>query len=257
MPSLPSQSSPKNSFEERQNLIGHLTELRRCLIRSLAAWFLGTAAALYFSKEIFFLLQRPLLSVLPAGSNFIATSPLEAIVTYLKVAFLAGIFLSSPVILYQIGRFLTPALRQGEKKAAFAFVFFATSFFVGGALFGYLVIFPVGFRFFVAAFEGTGIQFLPQMQDYLSFISRMLLTFGLIFEMPVLIALFGRLGLVTPAMLSKARRYVLVLMFLIAGILTPGPDILSQVMLAVPLLMLYEISVLAVRILGRRKIIPS
>lgn len=236
---------------DRQSLVQHLTELRKRLIYALLSLGIGMIACLFFSKEIFRFLQKPLLSVMPAGSGFIATSPLEAFITYLQVSLLAGAFLSSPFVLYQFWAFIAPGLHRKEKGLGVGFVLFATFFFVGGALFGYYGIFPIGFRFFVSALEGTGIQFLPQMKDYLGFISRMLLTFGLIFEMPLVIVLLAKAGIVRREMLAKARRYVLVATFLVAGVLTPGPDILSQVLLAIPLLLLYELSVLAVRIMEK------
>lgn len=237
--------------EKKSTFTEHLIELRTCLIHSTLALLGATALCLYQSREIFRILQRPLLKVLPEGSGFIATNPIEALLTYLKVSLLAGVFIASPVILHQIWRFVAPALYRNEKKWASLFVVFATLFFVGGASFGYFVIFPLGFRFFVSALAGTGIQLLPQMKDYLGFISRMLLTFGLVFEMPIVLLLLARIGLVRHPMLSRARRYVVVLMFLAAGLLTPGPDILSQMLLALPLLVLYEISLLAVRIVGK------
>lgn len=237
----------------KQTLIQHLTDLRTCLIRSLIFLTVGMLICLYFSKEIFHFLQKPLLDVMPSGSVFIAVSPLEAFITYLKVSLLAGIFLSSPFVLYQVWRFVAPALYVKEKKMAVSFVFFTTLFFVGGALFGYFLIFPVGFKFFVAALNGTGIQFLPQMEDYLTFISKMLLTFGAVFEMPVILVLLARLGIIQLKMLTKARRYALVLIFLVAGILTPGPDVLSQFLLAIPLMGLYELSVLGVWLLQKKK----
>ena len=192
------------------------------------------------------------MSVLPPGSSFIATNPLEATVTYLQVSLLAGTFLSSPIILYQVWRFVVPGLYVHEKRLAAVFVSCATFFFVGGAFFGYSLIFPVGFRFFVKVLEGTHIQFLPQMQNYLGFISKMMLTFGAIFEIPLLIVILARIGVIQLYMLKRARRYVLVGMFLIAGILTPGPDVLSQALLAVPLLLLYELSIIAVWVMTKR-----
>ena len=224
-------------------LTEHLVELRTRLIRSLIVLAVGTGIAACYSKEIFALLQQPLLTTLPEGASFITTNPIEPMVTYLKVALLAGVFFSSPFIFYQLWRFVAPGLLAHEKKWAIAFVTAATLFFVGGALFGYFVIFPIGFQFFVKALAGTEIQLLPQMQQYLGFIAKMLLTFGLIFEMPVVLALLGRIGVVNYRQLSKARRTVLVVAFLIAGILTPGPDVLSQLLLALPLLVLYELSV--------------
>lgn len=238
--------------EERQTLIQHLTDLRTALIRSSIALTISMLACLYFSKGIFRFLQAPLLKVMPEGTSFIATNPLEGMVTYLKVALLAGVFAAAPVILYQVWTFVAPALYKNEKKMAFAFVLFSSAFFIGGAWFGYAVIFPVGFKFFVAALEGTGIRFLPQMEDYLGFISKMLLTFGLIFELPVILVILSRIGLVNATMLSKSRRYVLVGTFLVAGVLTPGPDVLSQFLLAAPLLVLFELSIVAVRVLQKK-----
>ena len=240
------------SFTEKKSLVQHLTELRTCLIRSLAGLLVGVLLTLYFSKDIFRILQQPLMNVLPAGSTFIATSPLEALITYLQVSLLAGVFLSAPYVFYQIWIFIAPGLYVKEKKMALLFAGFASFFFIGGALFGYFLIFPVGFKFFVTALEGTGIQFLPQMENYLGFISKMLLTFGIIFELPLLIVGTAQMGLIKREMLTKARRYVLVAIFLLAGILTPGPDVLSQSLLAVPLLGLYELSILAVWILEKR-----
>ncbi|MBI2067599.1 MAG: twin-arginine translocase subunit TatC [Deltaproteobacteria bacterium] len=222
--------------EKKLSLTAHLIELRIRLIRSFIALGAGVAGSLYFSKEIFSWLQKPLLDVLPSNSSFITTNPVEPMIIYLKVSLLAGLFLSSPFIFYQLWRFISPGLFPGEKKIAFSFVLFSTLFFVGGALFGYFVIFPIGFQFFVALLVGTDIQLLPHMREYLGFISKMLLTFGLVFEMPVLLTLLARMGLVTRDQLKKARRYVIVLSFLIAGLLTPGPDVFSQLLLALPLL---------------------
>lgn len=238
----------------RQTLIEHLTEFRRCLIRSSIALAVTVLSCLYFSKDIFHFLQLPLLRAMPSGTSFIATSPLEALIIYLKVSLLTGVFVSSPFILYQVWLFVGPALYVKEKKMATAFVILTTLFFVGGALFGYFVIFPVGFQFFVGALSGTDIQFLPKMEDYFGFISRTLLTFGLIFEMPLIIVLLAQLKLVTLQMLNHAQRYVLVFLFLVAGVLTPGPDVLSQFLLAIPLLFLYELSVVFVWVLNKKKV---
>lgn len=237
---------------QKLTLIQHLTELRRSLIRSAIALTASTLLCLYFSKEIFRYLQRPLLAVMPEGSGFIATTPLEGLITYLKVSLLAGLFLASPFILHQVWRFVAPGLYRKEKRLAGAFVLLSTLSFVGGALFGYYVIFPVGFKFFVTALQGTEIRFLPQMKEYLGFISKMLLTFGVVFEMPLILILLAKIGIISHRSLSKARKYVLVLMFLVAGLLTPGPDVLSQFLLAVPLLILYELSALAVWVMERR-----
>lgn len=230
----------------------HLVELRAGLIRCFFALIAGTIICLYFSKEVFLFLQKPLLAVMPPDAKFIAISPLEAFLTYFKVGFLGGAFLSTPIIFYQLWRFVAPGLMRHEKNITFVFVSLATLFFVGGALFGYFVIFPIGFRFIVSVLSGTDILFFPQMRDYLGFIARMLLIFGVVFEMPLVLVLLSRIGIVQHKTLAHARRYVIVIMVLAAGILTPGPDVVSQLLLAVPLLILYEISLIAVRILERR-----
>lgn len=237
-------------------LVEHLRELRGCLIRSAIALTIGASVSLYFTKDIFHLLQKPLIKNLPLESTFIATSPLEAVVTYLKVGLLAGVFLASPFILHQVWRFIAPALYARERLLGMTFVSVATLLFVGGSLFGYFIIFPVGFKFFVSLFAGTDILFLPQMQDYLGFVTKMMLTFGAIFELPLILISLAMMGIVSRKKLASWRRYVLVLVFLLAGILTPGPDILSQFLMAIPLLLLYELSLLVIWLIERNSTKP-
>lgn len=239
--------------EKKLTLTQHLQELRTCLIRSLITIAIGMGISLYFSKDIFHLLQRPLLTTLPEGSHFIATTPLEAWTTYLKVSLLSGFFLSLPIIFYQLWTFIAPGLYRKEKRIALLFVVSSTLCFLGGGVFGYFVIFPLGFKFFVTTLGGTEITLLPQMKDYLGFITRMLLTFGLIFETPLLLVLLAQIGIVNHRQLASARRYLIVFAFLLAGVLTPGPDVVSQLLLALPLLGLYEISLIAIRVIEKKK----
>ena len=240
--------------EKRLPVIEHLRELRTCLIRSCVALSVSAALSLYFTKDIFRILQKPLLENLSLESTFIATSPLEAMITYLKVGLLAGVFIASPVILHQVWRFIAPALYAREKLLGATFVTVATLLFVGGALFGYFIIFPVGFKFFVSIFVGTDIQFLPQMKDYLGFVTKMLLTFGILFELPLVLVSLSLMGVVSHHQLRSWRRYIIVLAFLVAGVLTPGPDILSQLLMALPLLVLYELSLLTIWLIGKKKV---
>ena len=135
---------------ERQSILEHLTDLRTCLVRSLIALASGMGVALCFSKQIFRLLQGPMIASLPEGSSFIATGPIEPMVTYLKVGLLAGAFLASPLIFYFVWRFVAPGLHVNERKWTLAFVVASSLFFIGGALFGYFVVFPLGFKFFVS-----------------------------------------------------------------------------------------------------------
>lgn len=238
-------------MEEKQTFIEHLEELRKRLIIALIAVGIGFGICYIFAKEIFQLLMIPLIKALPAGASMIFTSLPEAFFTYLKVALLAGIFVASPVVLYQIWLFVAPALYSHEKKYAIPFVIFSTVLFVGGAAFGYFVVFPFGFKFFMS-FATDFIQPAPKLKEYLSFCSMLLLAFGLIFELPLFIFFLAKLGVVDARMLSRNRRYVIVGIFVIAAILTP-PDVITQLMMAGPLLILYEISIWVAKIFGRKR----
>lgn len=198
-----------------------------------------------FAKELFTILSAPLQNALPGQSYFIATHPIEAWLTYFKTALLAGLFASTPVIFYQLWRFVSPGLFPSEKKLSLLFALFSTLLFTGGALFGYFFVFPLGFAYFVGVLGGTDIHFLPRMEDYLGFAFKMLLAFGVSFELPLLIYFLHMAGVVTVKGLMAFQKYVVILILIVAAILTP-PDVVSQMMLAVPLMALYELGVLAV-----------
>ncbi len=232
-------------------LIDHLDELRRCLVRIAITLGIGAVAGLIFAKPIYRILAVPMQQSLPEGAFFIATEPIEAFMAYIKVGLLTGLFFSIPFIFYYLWSFIAPALYRREKVGGVFFVGFTSFFFIGGALFGYFVVFPTSFRFFITLLSGTDIQFLPQMKTYLSFAVRLLLAFGIVFELPVLLLLLGRLGLVTADKLKKARSYSIVAIFIVAGFMT-GPDVASQLLMAAPLLVLFELSVLLVRFFGKK-----
>lgn len=230
----------------------HLGELRNRLIVCLIALGIGFAISYGFSDKIFLILMKPLIKVLPKESTMIFTGLTEAFFTYLKLSFISGIFLAFPVILYEIWKFVAPALYENEKKYLYPFILLSTLAFVGGALFGYFIIFPVGFHFFLS-FSTDYIRPLPAIKDYLSLSIKLLLAFGIVFELPLAIFLLSKIGLITPQMLSSNRPYAIVLIFIISAILTP-PDVATQIMMAIPLLILYEISVLVVKIFGRKSL---
>ena len=238
-------------MEEKQTFIEHLEELRKRLIISLIAVGIGFGICYIFAKEIFQLLMIPLIKALPAGASMIFTSLPEAFFTYLKVALLAGIFVASPVVLYQVWLFVAPALYSHEKRYAIPFVISSTLLFIGGAAFGYFIVFPFGFKFFMG-FATDFIQPAPKLKEYLSFCSMLLLTFGLIFELPLFTFFLSKLGVVNAQMLSRNRRYVILGMFAVAAILTP-PDVVTQLMMAGPLLILYEVSIWIAKIFGKKK----
>jgi len=237
--------------EEKQTFIEHLEELRKRLIISLIAVGIGFGISYLFSKEIFQFLMIPLQKALPPGATMIYTRLPEAFFTYLKVALLGGIFVASPVILYQIWLFAAPALYSHEKKYVIPFVISSTLLFVGGAAFGYFVVFHFGFKFFMG-FATDLIKPAPTLKEYLSFCSMLLLTFGLVFELPLFIFFLAKLGVVDARMLARNRRYVILGMFVVAAILTP-PDVVTQLMMAGPLLLLYEISIWIAKIFGKKR----
>jgi sec-independent protein translocase protein TatC len=185
------------------------------------------------------------------GETLIYTGLPEAFFTFLKVSFLAGLMIASPVIIYQFWMFVAPGLYAREKRLLLPIVFLSTLFFVGGALFGYFIVFPFGFKFFLG-FATETIRPMPSMKEYLSFSAKLLLAFGLVFELPLVITFLARLGLVSVEFLKKNRKYALLLFFVAAAILTP-PDVVTQIMMALPLMLLYEISIIGARIFGRKK----
>jgi sec-independent protein translocase protein TatC len=187
---------------------------------------------------------------MPDKSTMIFTSLPEAFFTYLKVSFFAAIFLASPYILYQIWNFISPGLYDSEKKYVIPFVLFSTIFFVGGSLFAYFVVFPFGFKFFLA-FGTDLIRPMLSIREYLSFSFRLLLAFGIIFELPILMFFLSRVGLVNSRTLITKRKYAILLVFIIAALFTP-PDVVTQVLMALPLMLLYEASVWVVK-MGEKK----
>jgi sec-independent protein translocase protein TatC len=204
-----------------------------------------------FKEKIFEILSQPLMKAMPQGDKLIFTGIAEAFFTYIKVSLLSGILLAVPVILYEFWMFAAPGLYQNEKKVILPVVVISTLFFVGGSFFAYYVVFPYGFQFLLG-FASDTIRPMPSMREYLGFSAKFLLAFGLIFEMPIVITLLAWMGLVTSNFLSKNRKYAAILIWVVAAILTPTPDIVTQAMMAVPLMVLYEVSILGARIFGRK-----
>ena len=237
--------------DDKLPFTAHLEELRKRLITCFAAVGIGFLISYGFKEKLFYLLTRPLISVMPQGDKIVFTGLPEAFFTYLKISFLAGLILAAPVILYQFWMFVAPGLYKKERRLLLPIVFLSSFFFIGGALFGYFIVFPFGFKFFLG-FATETIKPLPAMREYLSFSSKLLLAFGLVFELPLVITFLSRMGLVTVDYLKKNRKYAILLFFVAAAILTP-PDVVTQVMMALPLMLLYEISIIGARIFARKK----
>jgi len=228
----------------------HLEELRRRLIYAVVAIVLAAIIAFLFAKQLFYFLAQPLVKILPANQPMIFTALTEAFFTYFKVALLAGFFLASPVVFYQLWKFIAPGLYEHEKKFVIPFVISATVFFILGGAFAYYIVFPFGFKFFLG-FSTDYLKLLPKMNEYFSLSLKLIFAFGIVFEMPVITFFLAKMGVVNGEMLSSKRRYAIVLVFVVAALLTP-PDVGTQLLMAGPLILLYEVSVWVARIFGRK-----
>ena len=234
-----------------QSLIEHLTELRSCLVVSFIAVAAGFALSYYFIRPIADWFFRPLLEVLPEGKHLIFISYQEGFFFYLKLSLVCGIILASPVIFLQIWRFIAPGLYKHEKSVLLPFTLVSTLCFIGGAAFGYFVVFPPAFSFFVG-YSSEILAPMPGVSEYFSLALRLLIAFGLIFELPVLMVFLAKMGMVNGGFLKKHRKYSIIFAFVIAAILTPTPDVVNQLLMAGPLIVLYEISIIAVAVFAKK-----
>ncbi len=237
-------------------LTEHLQELRWRLIKALLAIAVGFIACYNFADWLFEFLTRPLLALnVTAGQgdavHLIGTGLVEAFFTKLKVSFIAAIFLASPMILYQIWQFVAPGLYEHEKRYALPFVIFGTFFFAVGAWFCYWAVLPVGYQFFIQQYATIQVDPQIRISEYLSFTARMLLAFGVTFELPLAVFFLARFGLVTHRMMLNYTRYAILVIFIVAAVLTPGPDVASQLLMATPLLILYALSIGVAYVFGK------
>jgi sec-independent protein translocase protein TatC len=237
-------------YEKKAPFVTYLQEIRRRLILSFIAIGVAFLICYAFCDALFEILAAPLIKVMPAGSNLIFRSIAEAFFTYMKVGFVAGIILASPFVLYQIWGVVGRRLDQDQKRYVVPFVLAGSLFFALGILFGYFVALPIGCKFLLK-YASKSLRPLPDMNAYLSFSVRFLLAFGLVFEFPVLLLILARIEVINAKMLAQKRRYAILLIFIFAFIISP-PDIISQVLMALPLMALYEVSILLCKIFQKK-----
>lgn len=231
-------------------LMEHLGELRTRLVRSLIAVALAFTVCYSFAEMLFKELCRPVVAALPPGSKLIFTALPEAFFVHLQVGVVAAVFLASPYIFYQIWGFIAPGLYDEEKRHMIPLALCSALFFIVGAGFCYFVVFPFAFTFFVG-YANESIAAMPSLSEYLGFTLKLLIAFGLIFEMPIFALFLARMGIITAAMMRNVRRYAILVIFVVAAILTP-PDVVSQLLMAAPMLVLYECSIWVAAAFGKK-----
>lgn len=231
----------------------HLLELRQRLKWAVIWLMVGFCACYYWSQQIFHFMMRPIFAALPEGEKALHfSSSMEPFMIYLKVGLYAGLFVASPFIFWQIWLFVAPGLYRKERRTIAPFVIAATLFFIGGAVFCYTVILPPAFEFLINA-AGPDIKPVLMMDDQLSLVMMMLLAFGIIFELPLILTLFAMIGLVDYKFLSKYRRHAIVVNVIVAAVVTPTGDPFNLALMAVPMILFYEVGIILARVLGKKK----
>ena len=233
-------------------LIEHLLELRRRLLWVLGVWLLCFIVMVPFAQKIYTFMAEPLLVNLPAGNHMIATEVIAPFFVPIKVTLMASFIITLPHSLYQIWAFVAPGLYRHEKRLIMPLLIASLLLFALGMTFAYYLVFPIIFKF-LTGMTPAGVTMATDIDKYLSFVLGMFVAFGVTFEVPILVILLNRMGIVSVAQLKRARAYVVVGAFVVAAIVTP-PDVLSQTLMALPLILLYEIGIIACRCLGNKRV---
>lgn len=244
MPPKQNNLETDTSYDKDMTLTEHLADLRSCLLKSIGALIVGTGISVYFLQEIMDVLTS-------AAKELYYMRPAEAFMIYMKVALLAGLILASPFILYQLYDFVRPALTARERRFTLICIPLSLALFIAGMLFSYNFVFPRGLKFFLG-FAAGKVNPLISMESYLDFMLMLVVPFGFAFNVPVILTLLAYLNIISSPMLMKYQRHVILVAFIIAGVITPTPDVITQTLLAVPLILLYEASIVIIKGLLRR-----
>lgn len=235
----------KLMVDKSLTLVEHLSELRKRLIVCLITIFLCGIFCFFYTDKILSILSDPV-------GKLVFLKPAEAFFAKIKLSFYGGIFIAMPVIIYQAWKFVNPGLIEIERRTFYWIVPFSCLLFFSGILFAFFAVLPVGMKFLLGYGTENVIPMLS-VSSYISFVGIFLLAFGIIFQLPVVVLFLTKLGIVTPKWLSVNRKYAVLVIFILAGILTPGPDIFSQFLMAIPTLLLYEISILLSKLVSVKK----
>lgn len=240
----------QNSLKKEMSFFEHLEELRKRFIRVFIIYLVIFLGCAYFAKEIFTYLQTPLLKNLDTNSFFIATTPLSGWLIHLQSALFVSLLIVVPYILIEFWLFIKPGLKKSEAKIFMPLLIFTSSFFFFGCWFGLNVAFPAALQFLTQGYQNTEIRFLPEIKNYFSFLLQTTIGFGFLFETPFIILMIVASGIISTAMLKKYRSYIYILSFVIGAILTP-PDIVSQCLMAIPFILLFEFGLILTKVFKR------
>jgi sec-independent protein translocase protein TatC len=241
--------------DEKQPFFSHLKELRDRLVVCIVAVAIAFVFTYYFKERLFDFLMQPFIKVMPAQSSFIFTGITEAFITYFKISVVAALFVAAPVLLFEFWMFVSPGLYENEKKYVYPFIFFGSLCFICGAMFCYFVVMPNIYRFFVSYAREFVIP-MPDLKSYMGLTLKLLIIFGIIFELPLVAFYLSKAGIIKPAMLRKKRRYAILAIFIISAVITP-PDVVSMVLVALPLWGLYELGILIAKVFGKKEILDD
>ncbi len=231
----------------------HAEELRKRIIFSIIPMVVFLAPCYIFSEQLFELLMRPVIQSLPEGSSLIFTRPAEGFLTYVKVSLFFSFLLSVPFIIYNAWQFVSPALYKKEKKIVIPVVISATLCFALGAFFCYIVAAPKGLGFLLGEYSTEHIRALPSIKDALSFLTALMIGFGVVFEFPLMIFILARLGVVTSKFLARQRKYALLVNAILAAFITPTTDAISMMFMLIPLFIFYELGIVIAKVFGKER----
>jgi sec-independent protein translocase protein TatC len=242
---------PEDDLGGRMSFLEHLDELRKRLTHAVVALLVGFLIAFSFVDRIWNFVMQPLTASIPGG-KFVYTEPAEAFFLYMWVAAIVGLMIASPYVMYQVWLFIAPGLYSNEKKLAIPFVFFSTSLFLLGAAFSHYTVFPWAFQFF-SSFSSETITFMPRIEPVFSMYTKLLLAMGLVFQMPILVLVLARFGLVTAGFLWRNIKYAVLIIFIAAAVLTPSADPVGQTLMAAPMFVLYVVSIGVAWLFGKKQ----
>ncbi|HKY22276.1 MAG TPA: twin-arginine translocase subunit TatC [Vicinamibacterales bacterium] len=245
---------PESGGSGKMSFLEHLDELRKRIVHSLIALCVGVAVSAFFIEDIYAFVMLPLRQMLRPGETMIYTYPTEAFMLYIRIALIAGLFISAPLIFWQVWLFVAPALYAKERRYAIPFVLLSSIGVISGAAFSHYVAFPLMWRFF-ASFSNELVSFMPRIEDAFSIYMRMLLGMAVVFQMPALVFFMARMGVVTARWMIRQFKYAVLVIVIVAAVITPSSDIASQLIVAGPMVVLYILSIGIAWVFGKKRVV--